>query len=234
MSTPILFLLPAESDHHLFLEQQIQEFFADAAGSTSLPSSENNPDLIIVNSENSSLKINDVRSVIQESAYQPYQFKQRLIVLTHLDSASIPAQNALLKFLEEPPRYLQVYATATQDSVLLPTILSRCIVTKVKKEGLESAGQAPADGDETQNLFEKITTAQVPELLSLATEYKDRQTAHALLSGLVTYIHSQNGYPSSAFTKHLSQLQESLHDLETNCHVQLTLETCFFKLAGHT
>lgn len=50
---------------------------------------------------------------------------QRVILLVDADEMTIPAQNALLKLLEEPPSGVGILLTTSSSRKLLPTILSR-------------------------------------------------------------------------------------------------------------
>jgi DNA polymerase-3 subunit delta' len=52
--------------------------------------------------------------------------KGRVFVVLEADLLSEPAQNALLKTLEEPPRGVTIILIASQAESLLPTTLSRC------------------------------------------------------------------------------------------------------------
>jgi len=50
----------------------------------------------------------------------------RLVWIEEANLLTIPAQNALLKLLEEPPTNTRFYLTCASSSSLLPTIRSRC------------------------------------------------------------------------------------------------------------
>ena len=69
-------------------------------------------------------KIEDVRvlgSFVNLSLQEP-----TAIVVRNIDAATIPAQNAFLKALEEPQEKLTYILTARSQYPVLPTILSRC------------------------------------------------------------------------------------------------------------
>lgn len=79
-----------------------------------------------------------IRDTQKKLYLKPIRGQKKAIVILHADSLSIPAQNALLKSLEEPPTSTYIILTAKQDSFLLPTILSRClkVVTNEDKEAI--------------------------------------------------------------------------------------------------
>ncbi len=85
------------------------------------------PDVLIVEpGELGSIKIEQVRDVIDRSGYRPFEGRRRLAVIDEADAMTTEAQNSLLKLLEEPPpASVFVLVSATPDA-LLPTVLSRC------------------------------------------------------------------------------------------------------------
>jgi DNA polymerase-3 subunit delta' len=85
------------------------------------------PDVLIVEpGELGSIKIEQVREVIDRSGYRPFEGRRRVAVIDEADAMTPEAQNSLLKTLEEPPpASVFVLVSATPDA-LLPTALSRC------------------------------------------------------------------------------------------------------------
>lgn len=84
------------------------------------------PDLTIVDEETRELKIELARSIRSSVSVLPNDGERRVIIIRHAHRLNLPAQNALLKTLEEPPRYAFFILTSEMPDVLLPTILSRC------------------------------------------------------------------------------------------------------------
>jgi DNA polymerase-3 subunit delta' len=84
-------------------------------------------DVIVVEpGESGSIRTEQVREVIDRSAYRPFEGRRRVVIIDQADALVATAQNALLKTLEEPPSSsLFMLVTARADS-LLPTVLSRC------------------------------------------------------------------------------------------------------------
>jgi len=72
------------------------------------------------------VKVDQVRQVIQTVRYKPQEARRRVFIFT--DSAFMKeAANALLKVLEEPPDFANIFLLARNPGELLPTIRSRCI-----------------------------------------------------------------------------------------------------------
>jgi DNA polymerase-3 subunit delta' len=72
------------------------------------------------------IKVDQVRQVIQTSHYKPQEARRRIFIFS--DSSFMKeAANALLKVLEEPPEFANIFLLARNPGELLPTIRSRCV-----------------------------------------------------------------------------------------------------------
>lgn len=88
----------------------------------------NHPDLQWIKpaSENSAIKVEQIRHVLHVSAYSSYSGGRRVVVIQDADRMTEAAANSLLKTLEESPDGLTfILITESPDNVL-PTIKSRC------------------------------------------------------------------------------------------------------------
>jgi DNA polymerase-3 subunit delta' len=85
------------------------------------------PDVLFVApGDSGAIKIDQVREIIDRAQYRPFEGRRRVVVIDEADALVHPAQNALLKTLEEPtPSSVFILVTAHPD-MLLPTVLSRC------------------------------------------------------------------------------------------------------------
>ena len=72
------------------------------------------------------IKIEQVRDVVEKSGYRPFEGRRRFIIIDEADAMAGPAQDALLKTLEEPPTSTTFVLITASPGTLLPTILSRC------------------------------------------------------------------------------------------------------------
>lgn len=71
-----------------------------------------------------------IRQVLSTISLKPIRGQKKSVILLHADTLSIPAQNALLKTLEEPPADTLLILTAENENMLLETIRSRCQIIK--------------------------------------------------------------------------------------------------------
>ncbi len=82
--------------------------------------------------ENGTLKVDQVRAVQHSLSLRPYQAKYRVALFLRFQEANDNAANALLKTLEEAPAHAILLLTADTPEQLLPTIISRCEVLRLR------------------------------------------------------------------------------------------------------
>lgn len=79
-----------------------------------------------------SIGIEAVRAIKQSLSRKPLDGKNRFIALFDFDRATLVAQQAILKILEEPPPQSYLVLITKNTLTLLPTIISRCQIVKLK------------------------------------------------------------------------------------------------------
>jgi len=84
------------------------------------------PDMVFVEPDGASIKIEQVRDAVREIAGRPFEGRARAFVFDEAHLLTEQAQNALLKSLEEPPASSHVFLVTASPQALLPTIRSRC------------------------------------------------------------------------------------------------------------
>lgn len=92
------------------------------------------PDLTIIQSETEGgmLKVEQIREFRKSVLLAPYQAPYRIVLLIRFQEANASAANALLKTLEEAPSKVILILTADNTEQLLPTIVSRCEVLRLR------------------------------------------------------------------------------------------------------
>ncbi len=81
----------------------------------------------------SSRKIDDIRSLIEQTKYKPNSARFKIFIIDEVHMLTKEAFNALLKTLEEPPSYVKFILATTDPMKLPPTILSRTQHFRFKK-----------------------------------------------------------------------------------------------------
>jgi DNA polymerase-3 subunit delta' len=96
-------------------------------------------DLTLVQSESEGgiLKVDQIREARKTLTLKPYMSKHRVALFLRFHEANDNAANALLKTLEEAPSYAVLILTADSPEQLLPTIISRCEVLRLRPLNLE-------------------------------------------------------------------------------------------------
>jgi DNA polymerase-3 subunit delta' len=82
--------------------------------------------------EGGTLKVDQVREVQHSLSLKPYQAKYRVALFLRFQEANDNAANALLKTLEEAPAHAILLLTADTPEQLLPTIVSRCEILRLR------------------------------------------------------------------------------------------------------
>lgn len=102
------------------------------------------PDLHVVvpEEEKVGLLVDDVRDLQHKIALTPIEGDRRIALLPDFDRATDNAANALLKTLEEPPGKVVFLLTARDQEGLLPTIVSRCEVIRLRSVDKETLKEA--------------------------------------------------------------------------------------------
>ena len=77
-------------------------------------------------SKNRSIGIELIRNLIEDLSKQPFEGAYSPVILFEIHRATVEAQNAFLKLLEEPPSSAVLILVTEFPERLLPTILSRC------------------------------------------------------------------------------------------------------------
>lgn len=94
----------------------------------------NHPDIIRVEHEKpNTISVDDIRTQVNNDiGIKPYSGPYKIYVIPEADLLSVQAQNALLKTIEEPPEYAVIFLLTENAESLLPTIMSRCVMLKLR------------------------------------------------------------------------------------------------------
>ncbi len=120
--------------------------------------------------------VDDVRELIEFSRYGPTTSKYKIFIIDEVHMLSKQAFNALLKTLEEPPKYLKFIFATTEIKKIPVTVISRCQrfdLSRVKSDELFNYIKMIKDkeggkvSDEALKLIVKISEGSVRDALSL-------------------------------------------------------------------
>jgi DNA polymerase-3 subunit delta' len=160
----------------------------------------NNPDITLIKTETSTIKIDQIRQLKIQNQRPPIQNPHNILIIENAHLMTTPAQNALLKLLEEPSPHTKIFLITPQPNSLLPTILSRCqIIKHVLLFKGETPSASPAEGfnsptqsqvsslkSQISTLISQISDSSLTKRLTLIEPHtKDRQTAIELVEQLI-------------------------------------------------
>ena len=78
------------------------------------------------------IRVEQIRNLQKTFNLKPYQSKYRVALFLRFEKANDNAANALLKTLEEAPAHAILLLTADNPEQLLPTIVSRCEILRLR------------------------------------------------------------------------------------------------------
>ncbi len=94
------------------------------------------PDLMILEPEEGSLKIGQIRKGLEFLSYRPQLSQKRILIIDKAEAMTKDAQNAFLKTLEEPPQDTLIILISSSPQLLLPTVRSRLLALRFPRASL--------------------------------------------------------------------------------------------------
>lgn len=85
------------------------------------------PDVITVDSDKATVPIKVIREMQADAYIRPNEGRRKVYLIPRGQDMQDPAQNALLKLLEEPPEYCAFILMTDHAEKLLPTVRSRAV-----------------------------------------------------------------------------------------------------------
>ena len=93
----------------------------------------NHPDIRRITHEKATIGVDDIRLQLNNDILvKPYSRPYKVYIIDEAEKMTEQAQNAMLKTIEEPPEYAVILLLTVNAKLLLPTILSRCILLNVR------------------------------------------------------------------------------------------------------
>jgi DNA polymerase-3 subunit delta' len=134
--------------------------------------------LFLAPGDGGAIKIDAVREVLDRTAYRPFEGHRRVVIIDEADALVVPAQNALLKTLEEPPPSSVFILVTARPDALLATVRSRCPVLRFLPLEPEDVGTVLARHGRSEKDARAIA-AGANGSVAQALEVKDSDVAAA-------------------------------------------------------
>lgn len=182
----------------------------------------------------SSLGIEEVKRMQQKVSLKPLESPYKAVILQKAELLTIPAQNALLKLLEEPPeRTLLILQTTTLDA-LIPTIQSRCSIMHIENSSPTFTAEERV---ETQKILNTLRMGTIGDKLKHAEILsKNKEAALTFLERCLfiqreELLECETSEQLLFLSQEIDRFQETQLTLKTtNANPRLLLETLFLTL----
>lgn len=194
-------------------------------------------DITTITSDKDSVGIGIIKKIQEKIFLKPLQSSDKAVIIPDADKLTIPAQNALLKLLEEPPAHTYLFLLTTASESLLPTIHSRCKVISESKQ----TSSLPNDERELYKIMYGLWTGtDIGASLKLAEHLaKDKDKTVQTLKKMIIFIRGKmiegitNRQEVSILANQAEALQRATKVLSTtNTSPRLVLEDLFLKLGN--
>ncbi len=140
-------------------------------------------DVLVIRSDNS-IGINQIRGLKKFLSRRPYQAEIKIGLILEADKLTFPAQNSLLKTLEEPPAHSLIILLASHSEIFLPTIISRAKITRLP--ATSQIVLSPKDIEQLTETLNHLLFQRVGERVKLSlTLVKNKDQALKLTENLL-------------------------------------------------
>ena len=116
----------------------------------------NHPDFIILNEDGESIKVEEIRYIAEKVIEKPIVSSKKVYIINDCDKMTEPAQNSLLKTLEEPPEFAVIILISSNENLILNTIKSRCMSIKFQNISDSELKQYALENLKYENLQENM------------------------------------------------------------------------------
>ncbi len=155
------------------------------------------------------ITIDQIRAVVADSVVLPNEAERKVYLIEDADTMNVPAQNAALKLLEEPPRGVIFLLCAANAETLLETVRSRCaeLVCGAREE------ESDPESEKLAAAFVKCCASEDEAALfrwCAANESMDNASAAAFVTAVIALLRDMLCKRRSS----LSMSDRTVYDLE--------------------
>ncbi len=171
--------------------------------------------------DKNSISVEDIRQqLIKNMEIKQYKYPFKIFIIDKADTMTISAQNALLKTLEEPPYYGILFLLANNVDRFLPTILSRCVVIKLKPVATNKIEQYLIEHHFAEKENSSVFAEYAQGSIGKAIEIASSETFYEMREDIIQKLLSLN-------RKNLSETLLMAKELETYKQSQQFLDLIY-------
>ncbi|MDD5282425.1 MAG: DNA polymerase III subunit delta' [Candidatus Omnitrophica bacterium] len=131
------------------------------------------PDLCIIESDTSQIKIENIRSLQRQASFRPYEGVMKVFIIDDAHRLNPESANSLLKILEEPPADSLIILVTHKPQRIFKTILSRCRVIRFSPLAVAALEDILIKNYFVERLFAHFLSFYSEGRLGLALRLKD-------------------------------------------------------------
>ena len=201
----------------------------------------NHPDTHYVTGARS-IGVDDVREqIVMPMMTQPHSYRYKVFVADKAETLTPAAQNALLKTIEEPAPYGVFIFAVSHTHTLLPTLMSRCVLVKLKEEAKPPEAELYALAEEISSNIAKLDIIETMALYKRFEQYKDtKESVMQILDMLtasnakkITQATTNGNQPDKLWFDSIQAISHTKRALTQNGNFQLALELMLLKMSGN-
>ncbi len=161
-----------------------------------------NPDIMELTAD--ALTVEFARKVVERSKANAISGGPKVIIVS-FSQVTREAQNILLKSLEEPSENTYIFILTPNTGILLPTVLSRCMIVDIASG--ETQGSAQVEEFIKANMQDRL------KIIAELAKAKDKATMMRILSGLEQYLtnHKPKNVPGAPWNIWRQQVEAVLN-----------------------
>lgn len=210
-----------------------------AKGIFGIDSLDNNPDFYLINSEDKSIKIEQIRQMQKDINIKPIMYDNKVYIIDEADKMTEQSQNCLLKTLEEPPAQVVIILVTNSSTKLLGTIFSRVKRVRISDDIIETVSF-----NEAKELINNLNKLSKTQLLNYLTYFEENKgKINDILSYMQRYCNnliekivlSDNIKSDNISIVRLAGYVEIINDtkirLERNCNFNMTIDRMLMKMS---
>ncbi len=164
--------------------------------------------------------IDHIREMQHEASLKPFEGRNRVFIIDGAEHLSHEASNCLLKTLEEPPPNVNIILLTVNESLLLPTVLSRCqrlemrpLSTSVVEQALIHRWGVP---QERASVLARLCSGCLGWAVAAASDeglLSERGERLATLTHLATVGHGERFTYAAELARQFSSDRESVQEV---------------------
>lgn len=191
-----------------------------------LAKNKTHPDLLEVDTEGASVSVEQIRALGRFFETKTHIANHKIAIVYQAQTMTVAAANALLKTLEEPNDNSFIILVSKDEQLMLPTILSRCQVVKLRANLEQTSNLLTSHSDQFTNLthLPEMTSEEVNEGYQKLERHFvaflcDTKQANSLLNSLISNEHAWR-----MLEKLIVNLARNKHSWYSNANFSSTIE----------